>query len=487
MLIVKILSIFISYLILLDNILIYQQTHYKINELIVYHKKRFILDIIPIIIIFDHFLTNVKIDIIYYLYISLYFVLNIKKPKVKLVYTKRVKRMIIICLPFICLSYLSIVYFCVIKYILLVPFYLSLCFENIINKKYIIKASNKIKNFEGDVIAITASFGKTTMKHYSSSILEDLKVLATKKSYNTPLGISKVLNEEVLEIYNKIILEFGATKKDDIKYLFKYFKPNISIVGQIGYMHLNSFKSIDNIIKEKMSLIEMLDRNGIGIINYDNKYARKYKLHTHATIFTYGFTYGDFKVLNVKNNSFDFYYLKNKLYTFTHNNLSKIDIENLIPGIILGIYYKIPYEEIELKIGDLKKPTNRLEVIEYKDITIIDDSFNSNKRGAIYALDYLSKQKGIKYLITPGIVENDNILKKEYKEYVKKIIEVCDYVFIIHSYSGDILYEMLNKENVYLVNGFSKAYEIVKAHNVKQAKVLLIENDLPDIYERMVM
>ena len=109
MLIVKIISVFISCLILLDSILIFQQTHYKINELISYYKKRFILDIIPVIIIFEFLLTSIKMDIIYYLYISLYFILNIRKPKVKLVYTKRVKRMIIICLPFICLSYFNII------------------------------------------------------------------------------------------------------------------------------------------------------------------------------------------------------------------------------------------------------------------------------------------------------------------------------------------------------------------------------------------
>ena len=153
--------------------------------------------------------------------------------------------------------------------------------------------------------------------------------------------------------------------------------------------------------------------------------------------------------------------------------------------MILGIYYKIPYDVMEKSILNLTKMNSRLQIRHDHNLKIYDDSYNSNLKGSLNALESISKEKGFKFIITPGFVEMDLVLEKEMKEYAEKIDKVIDYKFIIHSHSGDILYDMLNGKNAYLIDSFLDGYKIVKNFKCYHSKTLLIENDLTDYYERM--
>ena len=76
-------------------------------------------------------------------------------------------------------------------------------------------------------------------------------VQATPKSYNTPLGISKFINDELRDNTEYLILEYGARHKGDIKKLCNIFGADYGIVTTISAQHLESFKSIQNIYEAK--------------------------------------------------------------------------------------------------------------------------------------------------------------------------------------------------------------------------------------------
>ena len=301
--------------------------------------------------------------------------------------------------------------------------------------------------------------------------------LSTIKSYNTLNGISLMINNNDLNLYDYLILEMGASHKNDIKKICSAFCPTIGIVTSIGYMHLNTFKTMDTIIKEKMSLIESLPQKGLGIINYENEYIRSYKLKSNAYVLTYGFNYGDFKA-KVNKDIVGIYYFEKNILSFKRNNLDEIDILNLMPGIILSMLLGVNEKEIVNQINRIKKPPARQEIKQIGRSILIDDSYNSNIAGAVAAINKMKLYPGKKIIITPGIVENDKVINQLYDEYSKVINENVDEAYIVRCRTSKELYDKISikKEYVKSVNS------VIKLLDFQESAVILIENDIPDIY-----
>lgn len=170
----------------------------------------------------------------------------------------------------------SLIIFMIFKFtpfIMFISQFLILPLEEIINKRYYIMAKKKIdrlKNGNLLIIGITGSYGKTSTKFYIKQVLEKkFQLLASKLSYNTPMGLSKTINDELNENHQIFISEMGARYKNDISNLVNLSKPDIGILTAIGPVHIETFKSIENIIEEKWKIIE---NSKIGFLNIDNDY-----------------------------------------------------------------------------------------------------------------------------------------------------------------------------------------------------------------------
>ena len=145
--------------------------------------------------------------------------------------------------------------------------------EDRINMGFYISAQNKIKAREDlKVIGITGSFGKTSTKFIVGTILgEKYNVLNTPESYNTPMGLSKVINNQLNEDHEVFDAEMGAKVIGEIKEVAELAQPQIGVLTSIGPVHLETFKNIDNIMKTKYELIDSLPADGVAIFNYDNE------------------------------------------------------------------------------------------------------------------------------------------------------------------------------------------------------------------------
>ena len=104
-------------------------------------------------------------------------------------------------------------------------------------------AQGKIRELKKDglkVLGITGSFGKTSVKFISDTVLsEGLRVKNTPSSYNTPMGLSKVINNDLDKSYEVFIAELGAKKKGEIDEVAKLVQPDIGIITAIGPTHMH--------------------------------------------------------------------------------------------------------------------------------------------------------------------------------------------------------------------------------------------------------
>ena len=260
------------------------------------------------------FLINIKIyKMILYPLIIIYFIYLIFKQRKKLVFTKRVIRLLIIIYLLIIILFKYYFYIIPFFYLLIIISYIiNYPYEKIIYNYYKKKTIKRIKEFKGIKIVITGSYGKTSTKYYLYQTLKNrYNVFYTPNSYNTPMGISKcVLDKKygLNNIYDVAIFEFGATKKNDIKELVDMMDYDYSIVTSVGYQHLETFKNINNIIKEKLEV----SKKGICLINIDNIYLNKYKKNHKFISYS----------LKEKSNI----YLNNNIVYFNNKELFKIEI-----------------------------------------------------------------------------------------------------------------------------------------------------------------
>lgn len=352
--------------------------------------------------------------------------------------------------------------------------------EYFINNKYLKKASKKIDDVKAKKIAITGSFAKTSVKNFCAHVLsKKYLVKATPKSYNTPLGISKFINENDFNMTDFIIYEFGARHPNDIKELRELFAYDIAIVTEVGLMHLDTFGSVLNILKTKMDLLAGLSKDGIAILNFENELIRNYQVDNY-NIISYGFNYGNYQAKNLslglEKSSFDLYV--NGIYKGSYQThlVGRHNILNLLPAIIMCDLFQIDYHEIE----NIQAVSNRLSYQRINDFKLLLDAYNSNLVGATNALEIVKNEKQNRYIITPGFVECDIEMEVLAQEYAKAINESVDYCFLIENKFTNLMKKMITIK-VRLFKTFKEAYASFLNEHPKDA-TLLIENDWLDVY-----
>jgi UDP-N-acetylmuramoyl-tripeptide--D-alanyl-D-alanine ligase len=362
-------------------------------------------------------------------------------------------------------------------FIMLISQFLALPLEEKINSKYYNLAKNKIDKLKNEnllIIGITGSYGKTSTKFYIKQVLEkQYKVLASKLSFNTPMGLSKTINDELDGSYNIFISEMGARYKNDITELVNLAKPDIGILTAIGPVHLETFKSIENIVEEKWKIIK---NSKVGFINIDNDYIfEKLRLEEKSDKIkiiedfeidkinlnnllkadtTHIFTIGSKKerkpyflidsiFFNNEKNSFEIIISDKKRYSFETNLLGKHSVENLAISIGLGFLFVIEYNEIFNAVSQILPVEHRLSVLKPNEIlTILDDAFNSNPdsaRAAIEVLRAFTDRK--KIIITPGFIELGKFQYQKNYEFGRLISESVDYAIFVGKTNKDALIE----------------------------------------------
>ena len=130
--------------------------------------------------------------------------------------------------------------------------------EKILLNRYKKLAQDKLENMPNlTIIAITGSYGKTSLKNFLTQILQDgFKVYSTPRSVNTLTGIIADINQNLSPITDVYVVEAGARGSGDIREIVELLAPQIVVVGKIGEAHIEYFKTIENIYSVKYEILE---------------------------------------------------------------------------------------------------------------------------------------------------------------------------------------------------------------------------------------
>ena len=154
-------------------------------------------------------------------------------------------------------------------------------------------SKNIIKEYDGSIIAITGSNGKTSTTNIISSILN--KTSKTIGNYNNEIGMPlSIMNASPQSKY--LILEIGASKTGDIDYLSKIIRPYVGVITNIGNSHLENLKNINGVLKVKSELINNIRKGGFLIVPNENKKHLSFwkSIRKDINVYSFGFKNADF-------------------------------------------------------------------------------------------------------------------------------------------------------------------------------------------------
>ena len=337
--------------------------------------------------------------------------------------------------------------------------------EYILFLKFKDLAKSKLTKINPKIVAITASYGKTSIKNFLYELLKDsFKIYKTPRSVNTLKGIVKDINVDMPEDTEIYIAEAGAREKGDILEIVEFLENEYSILGKIGPQHIEYFKTIENIKNTKLEIFKTPKlKKGYS---YEVPYDEKVEVIKD-------------KIKNVTSNLDGIKWeieINAKLYPFECKLLGGFNAINVTLAIFQAMEFGINIEELQQKVLKLESIPHRLQKIEVGSKIIIDDSFNGNLEGMIESYELVNQYQGKKILVTPGIVE---ATEEQNIKLAKKIDEVFDLVILAGSINKKILCQnIINTDKIVLNN--KKDLEKILAENTKSGDLILFSNDAPE-------
>ncbi len=363
--------------------------------------------------------------------------------------------------------------------------------EKGVNNHYINDAKRIINELPNlTVIGITGSYGKTSTKFYLNKLLSaKYNVLMTPESYNTTMGVVKTIRGSLNATYEYFICEMGAKGVGEIKEICDIVHPKHSMITSIGEQHLETFKSVENIIKTKFEIADCIT-DGMVFLNYDNDYIREHKIDKN--VISYGFAptseyYADNIQVTAKGTSFTVHHGE-ETGEFSTKLIGAHNVQNIVGAIAVANKLGVSFNELKNPVHRLEAVPHRMQILDKGSSVVIDDAFNSNPAGAKAALNTLGLIEGYKILVSPGMVE---LGEKEYelnKTFGKQAAEVCDFVIPVGEKQAVPIVDGLNevgypKEKIFVAKNLNEA--LAKCDSLKTGglkKIILLENDLPDNY-----
>ena len=438
----------------------------------------------------------------------------LEKAKKPLVYTNRVKRMLItnfaLTATLLALSlgyglYAALpLWFLATPLIMLMSNAINAPMEKFINNRYISDARAIIKDMPRlTVIGVTGSYGKTSTKYFLRRLLSpNFNVLMTPESYNTTMGVVKTIRTDLRPFHDVFICEMGARNIGDIKEICGIVSPRIGVLTSIGPQHLESFGSIENVVRTKFELADALPEDGVLFANFDSELIRDMiagrgsgnpsMLCRTGKVISYGMSDGcDYVGKRVAVSSagseFTARYPDGSERNFSTKLLGRNNVTNLLAALAVADYMGVPHESALASVRRLEAVPHRLQLISSRDTIIIDDAYNSNETGAAAALEVLSGFDGFKILITSGMVELGSKQDALNRKFGMSAAAVCDFVILVGERVTKSVLSGLNgasypNEKIFIAQSVASAFEKANSLKTGRQKVVLIENDLPDNY-----
>ncbi|MBI4239450.1 hypothetical protein HY620_00480 [Candidatus Uhrbacteria bacterium] len=286
-----------------------------------------------------------------------------------------------------------------------------------------------LKKYHPQVVGITGSVGKTSVKDAVSLVVSKrYPSRATEKNYNNEIGVpltiigaNKSPGKSLIRWFGIIVkavsllvwkdkkypqmlvLEMGADKPGDIRTLTQLAPCTIGIITALAPAHMEFFPSFEALEWEKKEMYRHLTSSSCALVNIDDPLLAKEKDALHSRVFTYG-TQPNADVyasdVSVQCRFLNGVYTGGACFFVTYSNQTvRIELPSVssvqmalatLPAVAVGSAFQIPLETVADALRDFHQPQGRMRILSgIKRTLLIDDTYNSSPLAARAALDTL--------------------------------------------------------------------------------------------------
>ena len=451
-----------------------QWYNYKLERVILkHHKQQWHIVYFATPLVLFYILPSLYFDVYFYLLYLTSFVIwnrNLDKP---VVLTSRVKRFLAILL-FTTFAIDALVMFSETPvYGLFLPLIITYAITTLLEKMFFMsfkaKAKERLKTIKNlQIIAITASYGKTSIKNYLYQVLsKKFNVYMTPRSVNTIGGIVKDVNIDLPLDTQVYIAEAGARETGDIEEIVNFIEPQYAIIGSVGEQHIEYFKTLDNIIHTKMEILKSpklvhgFVHDSVPMLQYDT--ITKYPSNLNITRSDLNGIWFDLSI-------------DGQAEHFHAPILGSFNAINLTSVILMAKTLGMSLDEIKIALHNMKPVNHRLHLSKSNGKLILDDSFNGNLEGMLEAVQIASTYEGRKVIITPGLVEST---MEANVEFANAIDEVFDIIIITGDLNAKLFNKVIVKHKPIFLENKSKMQDIL-LKETQMGDLILFANDAPN-------
>lgn len=344
------------------------------------------------------------------------------------------------------------------------------------------------------IVAITGSYGKTSVKHMVADMLaRRYSVLATPGSYNTPMGICRVINDQLRSEHQVLILEMGIRHPGDIAELCSIARPHVAVITGVGIAHLETMGTEDAIADEKGSLVDFVLPGGTVVLNADDPWYERHRTrseHPVVGVSADGRADADLRATGVRfgpeGTSCTVTDLDDRTVDVTMKLLGRHNVGNMLLGMAVARTLDIRLRQSAIAASGIEPVPHRLALRDEGGLLVLDDAFNSNPVGARSALEVLGAFPGRRFLVTPGMVELGDREEAENEAFGAAMPGRVDEVWLVgpertRPIARGLLSNGFPRECLHVVHTLFEARDAVR-RQAGSGDVVLYENDLPDQY-----
>ncbi len=284
------------------------------------------------------------------------------------------------------------------------------------------------KKLRAKVIGITGSAGKTTTKEILATLLsEKFKVNKTLANNNNHIGVPlTILNTN--EKHDVLVAELGTNHFGEIPYASEIVSPDFGLITNIGDSHLEFLNDREGVLKEKSALLnEAIKNNGKVFINVDDPLLRKFDKNVKNKITFSRFNKADYQCKII---GYDKYarpqisvITKKEILNLTLPLSGDANVSNYLAAFAIASELGVGKKKILSATKKIKSVEKRLDIKNYKNFTLINDTYNANPDSMKSALNILSKISSRRKKI--AVLGDMFELGKQSKE---KHLEVAEYL-----------------------------------------------------------
>lgn len=293
--------------------------------------------------------------------------------------------------------------------------------------------------FQGKVLGVTGSSGKTTTKEFIASILSyNGKVHATQGNLNNELGVPLTLLQLSAE-HEFAVIEMGASARGEINYCVNLVKPDVSVLTNASNAHIGRFGGLENIIQAKGEIIDGLEADGIAVLNLDDPSFSLWKERAGSRTvlsFSQENTNASFysSAFERNRNGCQSFILHSPIgeTQIKLNLLGRHNVGNALAAATACFAIGVSLENITIGLNELLAVKGRTNTfLALGGARVIDDSYNASPASVKAAIDVLAEFAGSKILVLGDMGELGEWREQVHTEIGKYAKEKIDFLYAV--------------------------------------------------------